>query len=480
MITLVNPPNPPGAVSNKDTMGGLGQLYPVGAKHSLPPIDILYAAAELRKRGIPFRIMECLGLMWDVTELILRLDNEKSEFTAIRTSLPTFEWDMKVAQLLRSITSTKVIIFGPYAALYADLTLQLPYVDAVVLGEPEITLAEIGERESFEGCEGVWYKKGGDIIRNPKREPNGTLDKLPFPAWDLVPYHVYDGGELMRNMHPFVTILTSRGCPHGCSYCPYPVAQGRKLRVRSPDNVVDELDWLQGSLGVKSVLFRDPEFAFNRDRVVGICEGILKKRLRLVWRCETRIEDLDEKLISLMARAGCIGINMGVESSNEQVLRGLKRKPIPLEDARRIIRYCKSNDIGSFCFFILGLPGETKESTLKTIRYALKLNPAFLQFTIATPYPGTDLRAWAEQNNFIEDKTQSAMTSYKTTMRNEHMTSDEIQRFQWVAQEAREMEVKRILVRVVGRVLQLGSEIKRWMKYQRERMRLLRTEKDLE
>jgi len=470
MIALVNPPNPPGAVSNKDTMGGLGQMYPDGARHGFPPIDLLYGAAVLRNRGIPFQIMECLGLGWDVTELILRIDQLAPEFVAIRTSVPTFDWDMRVSRIIKAVASPKVILFGPYVALHAEPSLQLPFVDALVMGEPEITLAEIAERRGFEECKGVWYKKGDDITRNPQRDPIGNLDELPYPAWDLAPYRVYKGVELMRNIHPFVTMLTSRGCPHGCSYCPYPVAQGRKLRVRSPENVVNELSWLHDTLGVKSVLFRDPEFAFNRDRVVGICEGIVKKRLRLVWRCETRIENLDAGLITLMSRAGCIGINMGMESADERVLRKLGRKPVPLEDAHRVLTACKAKDIECFFFFILGLPGETRESALRTIRYALKLNPAFLQFTVATPYPGTALRAWAERNNFIENEALSALTGHETAMRNEHMTSEKIRQLQWLAQEAREMTGKRIATRFAGSVFRLGYELKRWMIFQKAKM----------
>ena len=470
MIVLINPPNPPRSVSNKDTMGGLGQLHPAGAKHGFPPLDILYSAAVLKIQNIPFHVIECLGLKWDVTELVLHLEQKKPKFVAIRTSVPTFEWDMKVARIIKNVTDSKIIIFGPFVTMHAKPTLQFPFVDAIVLGEPEITLAEIAGQLDFEGCKGVWYKKGGTILHNQPREPISRLDELPFPAWDLTPYRSYDGVELMRNIKPFMTMLTSRGCPHGCSYCPYPVVQGRKLRVRSPENVVDELNWLSNSLELGAVLFRDPEFAFYRERVVAICEGILKKKIRLAWRCETRLEDLDEELITLMARAGCIGINMGIESADERVLRNLKRKPVPFQRAEKIIKSCNKNNIAPFCFFILGLPGETKKSALKTIRYALKLDPAFLQFTVATPYPGTELKAWAEKNKFIENNDFFAMTGYNTAMRNEAMTSNEIQMLQLLANEAREMKGKRIAARLKRNAFQIGSEVRRWMKFQRAKI----------
>lgn len=466
MIAIVNPPNPCGAVSNKDTMGGLGQLYHAGTSHGFPPLDMLYAAAVLRSRGIPFQILESLGHKLDVTELIIRLEQQKPGVVAIRTSLPTFDWDMKIAQIVKWVLAAKILIFGPYATLNASRILQNPFVDALVLGEPELTLAEVAAVGGLEKCEGLWLKEPDGVTGYREREPVSDLDMLPFPAWDLVPYREYDGSELMRNKRPFVTILTSRGCPHGCFYCPYPVTQGRKLRVRSPENVVEELAWLKASLGVEAVLFRDPEFAFYRDRVTAICEGILKKGIRLCWRCETRIEDLDEEIIRLMARAGCIGINMGIESADESVLKSLRRKPVSLQKAQSVIRACRENDIQSFCFFILGLPGESREAALRTVRLALKLNPAFLQFTVATPYPGTDLSAWAEENGFIENHALSSMTSYETVMRNEHMSSSEIRSLQWLAQEAREMTSRRIADRLLRSIRQVGREAKRWVNFQ--------------
>jgi len=129
-----------------------------------------------------------------------------------------------------------------------------------------------------------------------------------------------------------------------------------------------------------------------------------------------------------------------------------------------------AKDIECFFFFILGLRGETRESALRTIRYALKLNPAFLQFTVATPYPGTALRAWAERNNFIENEALSALTGHETAMRNEHMTSEKIRQLQWLAQEAREMTGKRIATRFAGSVFRLGYELKRWMIFQKAKM----------
>lgn len=475
MIVLVNPPNPPNAVSNKDTMGGLGQLYSADTKIKIPPLDIPYVAAVLRREGVAFSVFDCLGLGWGLDELMLRLLDERPEFIAIRTSTPTIEWDMRLAGIIKKELDTKVIIFGSHVAFCAEKILSEPCVDAVILGEPEFALLDIVKRGGFIECQGVWYRQDNIIVKNKSRILIDDLDKLPHPAWDLLPYHAYDAAEIMNNLKPFVTALTSRGCPFGCTYCPYPVTQGLKLRVRSPESVVDELGWLVNDLGVRAVLFRDPELALFRDRIVSICEKIVKRGLRIAWRCETRMEDLDEELIALMAKAGCIGINAGIENADERVLQNAKRKPLPLARAVKIIKSCKKNRIKAFCFFILGLPGETKSSALKTINYALKLNLPFVQFTVATPYPGTALRAWAQNNGFIENDSLSALTGYEVVMRNEHMTSEEIRRIQRFAGEALEMRWDKIIRRILKDFRNIPSELMRWLRFEKEKF-FLKTE----
>lgn len=468
VISIINPPNPHNAVSNKDTMGGFGQLYPLGAKHSFPPLDIAYIASLLRSKAIPVNIVECLGSNLELSGLLQVLEDQGPEFVAFRTSTPTFEWDLRVARVIKKVLNAKTIFFGPHIALFPEETIEQPFVDAIVLGEPESVIAEICEKRDFGGCKGVWHKAGDEVLKNPPSKFITNLDLLPRPAWDLLPYRAYSGGKLMRNLTPFVTALTSRGCPHGCMYCPYPVAQGRKLRVRSPENVVDELDWLANELGIRSVLFRDPEFALSRNRVLAICEGILQKGLRLAWRCETRMENLDEQMITMMARAGCIGVNLGVETNNAEVLRRMNRKPLSQERAIRLVKACEERDIETFCFFILGLPGETKQSTLNNIELALRLKSSHVQFTAATPYPGTELRKWAEERGFIEKQSMANITGYEVVMRNEHMTTEEIRQLVRLANDALEARPCAAAKRVLGNVQQILAEVKSLYSFKRE------------
>jgi len=425
MICLINPPNPPGTVSNKDTMGGFGQLYSADSPIKMPPIDLAYIAALLKKEEVEFKVFECLGLNWKLPHLSKNVKEAKPDLIGIRTSTPTFGWDLKVANLLKGESNSKIVLFGPHVGIYSNEAIDHSSVDGIILGEPEFTFLEVVIK-GFDDTDGVWFKRDGKIVKNKNRGFIENLDSLPFPAWELLPYQEYDLGKYVRNIRPCATVLASRGCPFGCDYCPYPVSQGKKWRTRSISNVVDELEYLEKTLGIKAVLFRDPEFSLKRRRVIGICNTMIERRLGIKWRCETRIDTLDEELISLFAKAGCIGINIGIESVDAEVLKRMNRKTFSPNKTFRIMDVCKRNGIDVFVFFILGLPGETVESSLKTIKYAKRLNPSFVQFTAATPYKGTELYNWAKKNGYIEGLDMEQVTGFDVIMGNENITAEKL------------------------------------------------------
>jgi len=431
MIVLVNPPNPPGKVSNKDMMGGLGQLYEKGGA-KVPPIDLPYTAACLREADIPFHVIDCLGQDYDIKNLVTgikKMAGGQAVTVALRTSLPTYSYDMDTAQKIKEETQARIIIFGPYVSLNLQETIEREYVDVIVLGEPEFTFVDIFTKGLAE-TEGIWYKdKKGIIIRNNPRDAIQNLDQLPIPDWESMPFETYilPQPQFPEN-NSFLPVLTSRGCPFSCGYCPYPLVQGSKWRKRSRENVLEELDFIVKTLGIKNVLFRDPEFTLDKKRVFQICQGIFSKKLNFHWRCETRIDTLDEELIRVMAKAGCCGINLGIESSSEKTLSRMGRKAQHTKQNLKIINLCRELNIHTFCFFIIGLPGDRKKDLLKTIRLAKAYDCSQIQFTFAIPYPGTPLFQWAEENNVIEDRELDHMTGYIPVMRNEHLSINRLKR----------------------------------------------------
>jgi radical SAM superfamily enzyme YgiQ (UPF0313 family) len=197
-------------------------------------------------------------------------------------------------------------------------------------------------------------------------------------------------------------------------------------RYRSPENVVDELEHLVRDLGVEYVIFRDPLFSANKKRVVAICEEIVRRRLSVKWRCETRVDCLDENTIAAMARAGCVGVNFGVESVDPQIQRNVDRKPITPDEFVVTVRLFRKYGIKTFAFFVVGLPGDTVETILASIRFALQLRPSWVQFTVATPFIGTRLFDWAVEQHLLERERYRIVSAHEGAIGNENLTPAQV------------------------------------------------------
>jgi anaerobic magnesium-protoporphyrin IX monomethyl ester cyclase len=427
---IVNPPHPPGYVSNKDSMGGFGQLYPRGAP-PFPPLDLPYLAAYLLREGFEVRVIEAGALDLSCAEVCNAIESDDpgdGTLAVIRTSLPTIDWDLEVcAQIRRRSPRLPLALCGGAVPSLLFRIQQDPTIDFAILGEPDEVVAELMRGEDLAQIAGLMFRDTTGWRQTPARKFERDLDRLPFPRWDLFPHerYVIPKSSMMGHMR-FLPILTSRGCPYGCSYCPYPTGQGLKWRYRSPGNVVDELEHLVRDLNVEYVLFRDPMFSLNQKRVVAICEEILRRGLRVKWACETRVDCLEEATIAIMAKAGCTGINFGVESSDPEIQKGVHRKPILAPDFVNAVNVCRQHRIRTFAFFIVGLPGDTVDTILDTIRFAVDIGASWTQFTVATPFIGTKLHEWAVGHGFIALDRYKIISSHEGSIGNEHLSAAQI------------------------------------------------------
>ena len=444
---LVNPPHPPGYVSNKDSMGGFGQLYPRGAP-PFPPLDLPYLAAYLLREGFDVDVIEAGALdlsCAQTSEAIATKGAGDATLVVIRTSLPTIDWDLDVcAEIHRRSPQFRIALWGGAVASLVFRVQRDPTIDFVVVGEPDETVAELMRGQALPQIAGLLFREGEAWRRNPERKAERDLDQLPFPRWELLPYerYVIPKSSAMGRMR-FLPILTSRGCPFGCSYCPYPTGQGLKWRYRSPINVVDEIEHLVRDLQVEYVLFRDPMFTLNQKRVVAICEEILRRALRVKWACETRVDCLEEPTIAIMARAGCTGINFGVESTDPDIQKGVHRKPILPPEFVQKVALCRRYRIRTFAFFIVGLPGDTVDTILDTIRFAVQIGASWTQFTVATPFIGTKLHEWAVGHGFIAQDHYRIISSHEGSIGNEHLSPAQVHRLHRFAQFAQRNLINR-------------------------------------
>jgi len=283
-----------------------------------------------------------------------------------------------------------------------------PEVDIVVREEGEQTMLELVkvlERSSSNGLKrvlGITYREGSNIRSNPPRPPILNMDTLPFPAFHLLPMGKYRLHPPFGRQTPAMPIITSRGCPFRCIFCSKAVF-GKKYRSNSPAYIVDEIRFLKEKFGVKEIKFYDDVFTLDRKRVVAICTQLKEWGIDIPWSCETRVNLVDDELLRVMKDAGCYMIEYGVESGNQEILNYLK-KGITLEKTIEAFKLTHEAGIETVAYFMLGSPQETSKTIQETIEFAKKIDPDFVQFSITTPYPGTELYSLAVEEGYVPEK----------------------------------------------------------------------------
>lgn len=439
-ILLVNPPNPPGYVSNKDSMGGFGQLFPPGATF-MPPLDLVYLASYLDAKGIPIQVLECLGGRLDQDKALeqaasMLADPGESGLVLMRTSGPTLDVDIALcAELKARQPQIKIVLYGAIIPYVVRRLERETSIDYLILGEPDGPALELIAGQPEESISGLTFRSEAKWVANPERPMIKILDDIPFPKWDLFPYHEYKiPRSSLRSDVRFLPMLTSRGCPVGCHYCPYPVSQGLLFRLRTPKNVVDEIEHLVKDLGIEYILFRDPIFSLNQNRVLQICEEINRRGLKFEWKCETRVDCLREETLRAMVAAGCVGINFGVESAEVEIQANSGRKPITREQFLKTIKLCRELGIKTFGFFIVGLPGDTVDTILSTIQFSFEMKTDWVQFTAASPFIGTKLRQWAIEHGQASEDEYAYINCYEGSMGNENLTREQVNQLTHFAQ----------------------------------------------
>jgi anaerobic magnesium-protoporphyrin IX monomethyl ester cyclase len=356
---------------NKDFMGGYGWAFHIGNSLRAKAIEYVKKAGE----SVPLLEFGYLAAIFkekDHDVLVVRNEIPEADLFLVHVSMIDYRHEIEwLERIRRERPQAKIGVMGPFAGFRKDLF--LPLTDFVIGGEPEAVAYRIAEGHMPEGF--------------VESEPIADLNSLPFPDWSQFPIHEYSYIPAIRE-HPFLVILSSRGCTYSCDYCPYPV--NFKWNERSPENVLDEIGRNIDEYGMKAFLFRDPLFSIKKKRARAIAEGIIERGYKIKWACETRLDLLDEDLIDTFYRSGLRVINVGVESSDVGVLKQIDRIPIPVAHQERIIRHCDKLGIRVTCFYVLGLPMDAPDKIRETIEYAKRLNTHAAMFFLATPFPGTD------------------------------------------------------------------------------------------
>jgi len=249
------------------------------------------------------------------------------------------------------------------------------------------------------------------------------LDQLPFPKWDQFDIHKFRY-QIITSKGITLPMLGSRGCPYTCNYCPYLV--NSQYRTRSAESVVDEIRYLWTRYNIRGISFRDPNLTFDKKRAHEFADLLLKYNLDIRWSMEARTDRLDPELIELLYRAGLRSVEVGVESANAETLRRNQRKAISHSQQERIIECCHKRGIRVIANYTFGLPNDTVEGIRETIRYAKKLNTFAIQFTVTTPYPGTQF--YEKVRNTIFEKNWERFNGWTSVYRHPAICSEELHR----------------------------------------------------
>jgi len=397
------------------------------AKPNCVPLGLGYIAAILLQEGHKVEVWDINAYRWSKEEMEEKIKNSSYDAVGIGGIITVYKYTKWLVNLLKKYhPEKKLIIGGSLGSSIPKIMLEKNPVDIVCIGEGEETAKELFNVLENEGnlhsVKGIWFKNDNTTIHmNEPREPIKNLDTLPLPAWDLFPMDTYlknpvgapnrnkwIDGSSTNGVFLSTNLFASRGCPYQCIYC-YHDFMGQSYRRRSPENIINEIGILYQRYKVKYFHFIDDEFVMRKSFVYKFCSLIkeLMKEIneKITWGCSGRANLMSEDLISVMADSGCTLIGYGIESGSQKMLDLIKKR-FTVEQAKNAVKWTKKHLGWADCSFMIGYPGETKETIRETIDFCKELNLTPEVIFFITPYPGTELYQMAVAEGKIEDEEE--------------------------------------------------------------------------
>lgn len=428
-ILLVNPPTPDGGLWIR-TQHRVGRRT---RENMVWPQVSLAQMAALLHPVYKVKVVDCNAERMGWHEFTKLLDKYQPKYYLTQLTAPTLENDL-YGCFLAHARGAKTIAFGTHITpIPAETMRPYPILDFALVGEPDLTIRDLLDHlegkfdqrspeinamftrtdpsykpslnadgtVNMHGIKGIAWRKGGEIILNFPRPFVADLDDMPIPMHELLPLQKY---RMPLIKGPFTFIVTSRGCPAGCTYCIKHVSYQYSTRIRSPKLIMEEL-WQLKKLGIHNIHMYADLFTVNRDQVIELCKLMIEEDIKIKWTCNSRVDFVDEEMLNLMGRAGCRLISWGIESGNEQILKHARKGAYP-DKAERALRWAKKAGIMNWGYFIIGLPGETEETIRQTIDFAKKLPLDIALFHVAAPYPGTPFFFEVVENKWFRPGTR--------------------------------------------------------------------------
>ena len=497
-VLLVNPPAPDGNIwiRTQHRVGRRSRENMIWGQ-----VELAQMAAILHP-DYKVAIIDAIAERMSWAEFEAKLNELKPRFYVTHVTAPTLTNDMYGCFLAKTVGATTIALGTHVTPLAIETMRPHPALDYCMRGEPDLTLREIVDttygrtefspeiEKLYRTTDPEWHPKKaeldlasgqfdmhhvkglvwrwrGEIVRNEDRPFIPNLDDLPLPMHHLLPLDKYRT-PVLKGSYQF--IVTSRGCSAGCIYCIKHVSYQHALRLRSPQNIMAEIKML-AELGVKNIHMYADLFTINRDQVMGICEEMIKSNLGLHFTCNSRVDYVDEELLQMMAKAGCDTISWGIESANEEILKNA-RKGTTADRARRSLAWAKKYGIRNFGYFIIGLPGETRESIQETIDFSKELPLDLAIFHIAAPYPGTPFFFQVMENNWFRPGTKWEQVDMdkSTVLQYDNLSAEELQKEaqratrEWMFRPGPIMTFAKSLTNIasIRSLLNIGFQQARW------------------
>jgi radical SAM superfamily enzyme YgiQ (UPF0313 family) len=428
-IVLVNPPTPDGGLWIR-TQHRVGRR--TRENMVWPQVSLAQMAAMLYpQHSVAVIDANAERMSWPA--FAKKLDELKPKYYLTQVTAPTLENDMYGCFLAKA-RGAQTIAFGTHVTPIPRETMRpYPTLDYILLGEPDLTIRDL--LDVLEGkvdqrpeniqkifdthdpmyepaysedgtvdlrkMKGLVWRNGEEIVVNLTRPFIPNLDDLPLPMHHLLPWDKY---RMPLIKGPFTFIVTSRGCPAGCTYCIKHVSYQFSVRLRSAEKIMEEL-WLLKKMGLNNIHMYADLFTVNRDQVMELCQRMIDEKINLKWTCNSRVDYVDEELLTMMGKAGNWLISWGIESGSEQILRHARKGAYP-DKAARSLQWARDAGIKNWGYFIIGLPGETEETIRQTIDFSKGLPLDIALFHVAAPYPGTPFFFEVVKNGWFRPGTR--------------------------------------------------------------------------
>lgn len=416
-VLFVNPPSPDKHVYIRD----INRSGRRSRERTIwPQTSLAYLAAVIQKAGYKVEIIDCIAeeMSWDTFKELLKNKSPRYVVTNVITSIITN--DLYTAYLAKSLGARSIAI-GPHITYLAKETMQrYPTLDIGIIGEAEETIVELIKKCDSSGdlntVKGIVFRDKDTIIVTQERPFIKDLDELPFPLHELLPIPKYSLPFIGKG---YTFVLSSRGCPYFCTFCRQPIMWKRQVRSRSAKSIFEELKYIK-RLGITNFMFHSDTFTVDRNLVIELCKLMSEAGLNLRWCCNSRVDTIDQELLAYMKKAGCWMIMYGIETSSDLILENVKKGgKASFEITKKAVMMAKRAGIKVWGYFIMGLPGETKETIKNSINFAKQLPLDLVNFAVGAPYPGTEFYQEAKQRGWLEteewesfDQNYSAIVSY--------------------------------------------------------------------